>query len=48
MRELDGRVGGRTERENKERDVLIEGDIVGLGRNLVLGKFPGIHKDDPS
>ena len=34
--------------ENKERDILIEGAIMGLGRNLTLEKFPGIHKDDPS
>lgn len=24
-----------------------EGDIMGLERNLVLRKLPGIHKDDP-
>ena len=35
-------------RENNERDILIEGAIMGLGRNLVLGKLPGTHKDDPS
>ena len=34
------------ERESNERDILIEGAIMGLGRNLVLGKFPGIHKDE--
>ena len=34
--------------ESKERDVLIEGVIMGLARNLALEKFPGIHKDDPS
>ena len=33
---------------DNERDNLIEGAIMGLGRNLVLGEFPGIHKDDPS
>ena len=34
--------------ENKERDILIERAIMGLARNLVLEKFPRIHKDDPS
>ena len=34
--------------ESKERDNLIEGAIVGLARNLVLGKFSGLHKDNPS
>ena len=48
MCEWNGQVGGRTERENKERDTLIEGAIMGLGKHLTLGKLPGIHKDDPS
>ena len=26
---------------------MIEGDIIGLGRNLVPEKLPEIHKDDP-
>ena len=47
MRKWDGRVEGRTERESKERDTLIEGAIVGLARNLALGKLLGTHKDDP-
>ena len=34
---------GGTERESKEKDILIEGAIMGLGRNLM----PGTHKDDP-
>lgn len=34
--------------ENKERDALIEGAITGVGRNLALENFPGIHEDDPS
>ena len=34
--------------ESKERDILIEGAIVGLARNLTLEKFPRIHKDDHS
>ena len=39
---------GEGQRESKERDNLIEGDIMGLVRSLILGKFPGIHKDDTS
>lgn len=31
---------GRTERENKESAVLIEGAIVRLARDQALGKFP--------
>ena len=38
--------------ESNEREILIEFLIeratMRLGRNLVLGKFPRIHKDDPS
>ena len=34
--------------ENKERDTLIERAIVELARNLVIEKFPEIHKEDPS
>ena len=34
--------------ESKERDILIEGAIIELARNLALEKFPGIHKDDHS
>ena len=34
--------------ESKEIDILIEGAIMGLARNLALEKFPGIHKNDPS
>ena len=48
MREQDGQVGERTEKESKERDILIDGSIMGLARNLALGKFPGIHKDNLS
>ena len=35
-------------RERKKRDILTEGVIKGLARNMTLGKFPGIHKDEPS
>ena len=34
--------------ESKERDILTEGAIMRLIRNLTLEKFPVIHKDDPS
>ena len=34
--------------ESNERDILIEGAILRLERNLVLGKFPEIHKNDPN
>lgn len=47
MREQDSRVAGRNERESTERDTLIEGTIMGLGRNLVPGKLQGTHKADP-
>ena len=46
MSDQDSQDGGRTERENKERDILIEEAIMGQVRNLALGKFPGIHKND--
>lgn len=46
MREWDAQEGVRTVREKKKRDILTEGAIKGLVRNLALGSFPGIHKDD--
>ena len=35
---------------SKERNILIEGAIMGLAKKkkLALEKFPRIHKDDPS
>ena len=48
MRDQDGRVGGRTERESNGRDIMIQEVVIGLGRNLVPGKLPGTRKDDPS
>ena len=48
MRDPEGQVGGRTERESKERDILIEGAIMGLARNMALGKFPRIHRMTPA
>ena len=47
MREWDAQEMSRTVREKKERDTLIEGAIKELSRNMALGKFPGIHKNDP-
>ena len=38
---------GQRGRERKEI-ILIEVSIKGLSRNMALGKFPGIHKDEPS
>ena len=37
----------RMERKNNEREVLVERATMVLWRNLV-GKFPQIHKNDPS
>ena len=48
MREQDGRAGGGTGWERKERGFSMEWVIVQLQRNLMLGNFPGTHKDDPS
>ena len=39
---------GEMEWESNERDILIEGAIMQLRRNLVLEKFPGLCKNDPS
>ena len=36
------------ERESNEKNILIEGAIMGLARNLVLRKNLVIYKDDPS
>lgn len=36
MSEWYGQVGGETEEENKERAILTEGAIMGLGRYLLL------------
>ena len=40
--------GGWMEAEKTEIDDWKGGAFQGRGGNLVLGKFPGIHKDDPS
>ena len=34
--------------ERYQREILIERATVGVGRNLVLGEFQRVHKDDPS
>lgn len=39
MKVQDVHVGEWLERDNNERDILIKGAIIGLGRNLVLGKY---------
>ena len=31
-------------RESNERDIWIEGNIIGFGRNLVPGKLLGVHQ----
>ena len=39
---------GVTERESKERDILTEGAIMGLARNLAREKFPETHRMTPA
>ena len=48
MNEWDAKDGGRTVRERKKRGILSEGAIKGPSRNIALGKFPRILKDDSS
>ena len=48
LRDWNGQVGQRTGSKRKERDISIEGGIMALARNLTLGKFPKIYKDDAS
>ena len=43
----DRNLDQQTEMKNKKRDILIDGAIIGLARNLALEKFPGTQKDDP-
>ena len=38
---------GKEQTENKERDIFIEGMIIGLARNLGVEKIPEIHKNEP-
>ena len=44
----DGQVGGRTLWESNLKEILVERAITGVGRNLVIKKLPGIHKDGQS
>ena len=46
MRVLDGPDRGGIERESNEKDILIEGAIMELRKNLMSGKLPGIHKNN--
>lgn len=39
--------GVRTERKSIGRDMLVEEAMMGLERNLTLGKFSIIHKNNP-
>ena len=39
---------GEKLRGGNEKDILIEGAIVGLGRNQGLGKFPGSTRITPA
>lgn len=48
IREFSAQKVGRAMRERKERYILIEEVINGLLRNIMLGKFPWILKDDPA
>lgn len=41
-------VGEGKKEGSNERDILIQRPITDLEWKLVLGKFPEIHKDDPS
>ena len=40
MRKWHRQDGRRTEKKNKERDILIEGAIMELVKKLALGKLP--------
>ena len=45
IKDLGGQVGDRTEGESNERNIMIDGAILGLGRRLMSEKLPGSHKD---
>ena len=47
LRDWDSQDRGRTETESKERDILIEGAIMELARNLAVEKCPRTHRDEP-
>ena len=44
----DGPVKVKMDGESNEKDILIEGAIVGLVRKMVPGKLSRTHKVDPS
>ena len=44
LRKQDSQNGVRTVMESKEREILIERGIMGLARNMALGKFQGSIK----
>ena len=48
MSDLDDQIGGGTARENNERDILIKGVNMGLGKSLLLEKLLGKHRMTPS
>ena len=48
IKDQDGEVLDRTEGESNERNIVIDGDILWLGRRLLPGKLSGSHKDDHS
>lgn len=47
MRVLEEQIGGRMEMESNERDTLVEGTIIGLGGNVVLGNLSRFPKNGP-
>ena len=46
--ERAGRSSQEKNRGEQKNDTIIEGAIIGLKRNLALGKCPEIHKDEPN
>ena len=48
MKKWDGWVVVGTKMKSKGKDILIEGVIKTLGRNLALRKLQEIQKDDPA
>lgn len=48
VKEWEVRAGTGTERESKEGDNMINGEITGIGRNRVLGKSQRVHRDEPT
>lgn len=44
----EGQAGTGTEWEGREENIMIDEDIMGIGRGRLLGRLSGIHKDDPT